>query len=174
MAPVSPHIRIGICKHFTSRTRSPYRRSADMLYDRECLQLYTERREAIERSGLVRTWARKLVRCGSLAETTQAMGAYFMNTSIVAALLGSMSASILYEVESIDFSIELRTIMSSSGWLATGALISCTLDCILIDNSLRKLRTPTHFFRYMADHHIFLGNPVRLLYFGKQNGQWSS
>ena len=59
-----------------------------------------------------------------------------------------------------------RILLGASGSAAFGLFMATAIDCVLIDNSVRKLRSHPHCFVYLAHSRTVLANVFRLFALG--------
>ena len=109
-----------------------------MYISRHRLQLYNQNRRDLERAHIAKSWAHVFLYSESLLEAKSTLGGYYINVSLIATLLGGVAITCLLEA---DTTVQQKTAFGLSGILAFGIFLATALDCVLIDNSTRKLRS---------------------------------
>ena len=114
-----------------------------MYVSRQRLQLYNQNRADLERAGatLAKSWAHVFLYSESLLEAKSTLGGYYINMSLVATLLSGVAITCLLEADTSGATVEQKMAFGLSGILAFGVFLATALDCVLIDNSTRKLRS---------------------------------
>lgn len=138
----------------------------NVVINRTRLVAYNQNRAAIESTTRAKTWARVLLFSDSLAEAKAMVGGYYMNVSLVATLMAAMAVGVLIEMDVSDATLQQRATLGISATLTFGLYLSCAVDCVLIDNSTRKLRSYQHFFIYLGDNGVLMANTMRLFSLG--------
>jgi len=103
------------------------------------------------------------------------LSGYYINLSLVASLLSGFTLAILVAASGIhasgkkierfgkDVTNTYATILAISGGGALTLLIWCVADCILIDATIRKVRTGKQALQMLGKYPVFLGNPLKLI-----------
>ena len=112
-----------------------------MYISRHRLQLYNQNRRDLERAHIAKSWAHVFLYSESLLEAKSTLGGYYINVSLIATLLGGVAITCLLEADTSSATVQQKTAFGLSGILAFGIFLATALDCVLIDNSTRKLRS---------------------------------
>ena len=130
------------------------------LIQKHRVQLYNQNRADLERSSIAHTWAHVFLFSDSLGEAKAMMGGYYINVALIATLLSGVSIAMLLETDTSGAEVWQRATLGGSGILAFGVFLATTVDCVLIDNSTRKLRSYQHCFIYLAHSRQLLSNTM--------------
>ena len=91
-------------------------------------------------------------------------GGYYINIALIATLLSGVSIGLLVETDLSEATLQQRVTLGASGVVSFGFFIATAADCVLVDNSTRKLCSHAHVFVYLAHSQMLLAMVMRLFY----------
>ena len=119
-------------------------------------------RQELHKSSTARTWAHMFLYSQSLSEAKSMIGGHYINVSLISTLLSALSITLLVETDLSEAAQTQRAILGASGSLSFGVFLATAIDCVLVDNSIRKLRSFQHCFIYLAASRVLMDNTIRL------------
>ena len=111
---------------------------------------------------LARSWGRLLLRCG-IDRSKELIAGLFQNLALAAALMSGFAAAVMVAAEhaNTDNAPVVAHVLSVSSVMALCSFLLSLSDCIMIDSSLRTIRSNKQFMQYLSRHQTYLGNPWR-------------
>ena len=105
---------------------------------------------------------------GGMTRCIDRLCAFYGNVAILSTLTGGFSCSILISPpdEMAESGSVLKDVAGLCGILGFVLLMAAAVDCILIDNTLKMMATPTAFLSFLDQHQTLLGLPQKLFIIG--------